>query len=360
MFVRAEPWALVASAGDVDVQRRARLGAQLKEAGAGNPSWALVETCHRVELYGVGPVHPVEGMRLLRGEEAVRRLFRVAAGLESAVVGEDEVLHQVREALASARSRGLDGRLVRLFECAIATGRACRALAAPRRGLAERAAAWLSEMSQLRGRQALVVGAGPMGAALAGALRAVGAEVAVASRTPGRAALDLAGAAAAAPTAAAVAVALAGEWSELAAQPEGLPPIADLSSPPAVPEPVRTALGDRFLGIDDLWQRAPGEAGWVARAEALVEEGVRDYLGWLGGRGSLHALLALQERAEARRRARVERLLRRLPHLTQRDRELVEAAFCQLVTDLLHEPVSQLRADADGSGAEAARRLFRL
>jgi glutamyl-tRNA reductase len=71
-------------------------------------------------------------------------------------------------------------------------------------------------------------------------------------------------------------------------------------------------------------------------------------------------LRALQAQAEERRSRRLERLLNRLPELSQRERELISAMSEQLVTDLLHEPLSALRADPDGSRAEAARRLFRL
>src|SRR5207253_1285777 len=133
-----------------------------------------------------------------------------------------------------------------------------------------------------------------------------------------------------------------------------------VSSPPAVPASVRRRLADGFLGIDGLWERDLGEHGWVTRAERVVEEGVGEYLGWLHGRASLDALVKLRERGEARRRARVERLLRRLPDLGPRERELVESMSRQLVTDLLHEPVSELRADPDGSRRDAAMRLFRL
>jgi glutamyl-tRNA reductase len=56
----------------------------------------------------------------------------------------------------------------------------------------------------------------------------------------------------------------------------------------------------------------------------------------------------------------VERLLRRLPDLADRERELIETMTRQLVTDLLHEPVSALRSDPDGSQGQAARRLFGL
>jgi glutamyl-tRNA reductase len=98
----------------------------------------------------------------------------------------------------------------------------------------------------------------------------------------------------------------------------------------------------------------------VARAEAAVDEAVGEYVGWLQGRGSVRTLVALRERGEARRRARVERLLRRLPQLDDRARELIETMSRQLVTDLLHEPVTALRSDQDGSHGEAARRLFGL
>src|SRR5690349_21667859 len=105
--------------------------------------WALLATCHRVELYGFGPGPVREDMRQLDGDAAVRHLFRVAAGLESAVVGESEILGQVRDALAHARERGTDERVARLFETAIAVGRTARGAPLPGpTGLAERAVEW--------------------------------------------------------------------------------------------------------------------------------------------------------------------------------------------------------------------------
>jgi glutamyl-tRNA reductase len=112
--------------------------------------------------------------------------------------------------------------------------------------------------------------------------------------------------------------------------------------------------------VDDLYQRSAPEAGWAARSSTLVDEAAEEYLSWLGGRRSVDTLRALQARAEQRRQERLQRLLRRLPELPSRDRDLITAMSEQLVTDLLHEPLSALRADPDGSRAEAARRLFRL
>lgn len=360
------PWALVAGVDDVDVTGRARLGAALRQLVDFHRQWALLETCHRVEVYGFGRCPTQPRMRQLEGEPAVRHLFRVAAGLDSAVVGETEILGQVRDALARARERGADERVARLFESAIAVGRATRSRPLPRRdGLAERAIEWLAARVPLASQPVLVVGAGVMGSALAGAAAAAGGVVTVASRRRERASLDLVSAARRAPEVAAVAVALRGEWVELAAAadavaPRRLPPLADLSAPPAVPQRVRVTLGLDFLGIDQLWRPGAGEMAWLAAAEADVDEGVAEYAAWLSGRRSVSTLVALRERGEARRRARLERLLRRLPHLDERTRELIEIMSRQLVTDLLHEPTRALRADPDGSHGEAARRLFDL
>jgi glutamyl-tRNA reductase len=357
----AELWVLAAAADEVAVEERSRFQGEAEGVLKFHTGWALLTTCHRVELYGVGPAPSWPGVLALQGEAAVRRLIRVAAGLESAVPGENEVLRQVRDALAAARERGVDPRLARLFELAIATGRRARSgEAGDKLGLAERAVAWLDARVPLARRPVVVAGTGVMGSALARAAGEAGALVTVAGRNGRRASVDLATGAAVASHAAAVAVALAGPWRELAGQAGGLPPVADLSSPPAVPVAVRSALGANFLGVDDLYQRSAPEAGWAARSSTLVDEAAEEYLSWLGGRRSVDTLRALQARAEQRRQERLQRLLRRLPELPSRDRDLITAMSEQLVTDLLHEPLSALRADPDGSRAEAARRLFRL
>jgi glutamyl-tRNA reductase len=353
---------LAATAGELGVEERAEL--QERAAGVGGHPVVLV-TCHRVELYGFGEPPDLEMPVRLEGEDAIRRLFRVTAGLESAVMGEDEILHQVREAQAAARSqqadgRALDPRLARLFEEAIAVGRRARAgSSAPKTDLAQRAVAWLAQRADLAARPVLVAGTGVMGGALARAARAAGAEVVIAGRDGRRADRTLAEAAAGVDGMAAIAVALGGPWTALEGAVTDLPPLADLSSPPAVPASVRQALGDRMLDVDALFERLPAEAGWAERAEALAAEGVEGYLTWLRSRQAVDAVRTLRERAEERRRARVERFLRGAGALDGRGREQVERLTRQLVSDLLHEPLVALRTDPDGSG-EAARRLFGL
>lgn len=347
-----------ATAPDTPPGERARLAAGLREQREG---CVLLSTCHRVELYGWGDAPP-PGLPITRtGEDAARHLFRVAAGLESAAAGEDQVLHQVRQALIA--SVDVDPMLRRLFEDAIATGRRVRAtLPAPLRGLEEPAVDWLAERAPLSHGFVLVAGAGALGQALTRTLKERGTAVVVASRSRRpEAELDLAEAARLAPRASAIAVALGGPWHDLhPLDASTLPPMVDLSAPAAVPEPVRAALGERLLGIDEVTQEPGTAPGWRAAAAELVEEGLEGHRAWLGARSSADLVRALRERAEERRQERVARYLRGRPELDAGDAERVQTLTRRIVGDLLHEPLSALRADPDGTRAEAARWLFDL
>src|SRR5579864_3621299 len=107
-------WSQTASAGEVESGARDGLAQEMQEwLEAGNDG-VLLTTCHRVELYGFGDAPTLHAARFRTGPGAASHLMRVAAGLESAIVGEDEVLHQVRDALRSAElNRHLDSRLRR-------------------------------------------------------------------------------------------------------------------------------------------------------------------------------------------------------------------------------------------------------
>jgi glutamyl-tRNA reductase len=283
-------WALTANAGEVDAEQRAAIADRFEAWLAGGGMGIKLVTCHRVELYGFGVPPPAPDVERMDGEKAAAHLLRVASGLESVIVGEDEVLHQVRAALATARSFAVrDRRLHRLFETAIATGRRARSGRTASGGnLAHRAACWLRGEADLSSGFVVVAGAGRMGAALAHALAGAGTEVVVASRDARKAArlaalhqgrgVDLRGGAEMASRAAGVAVALAGPWSEL----DGfggaeLPPIADISAPQSVPQRLVQRRNVRFLGIDDLYRRPmPPPGAYIEDATRLVEAGLRD------------------------------------------------------------------------------------
>jgi glutamyl-tRNA reductase len=290
-----EPWVAGVSAAERPADERDRIASRLRQgSGAGQ---VLLSTCHRIELYGFGePPRLPDDLTLRTGEAAVVHLLRVAAGLESALVGEDEVLHQVRDAFREAAMNGrLDGRLHRLFELAVATGRRARAGRAEfGAGLAARAIDWLHGKVPLRGRPVLVAGAGRMGSALAHAARKEGALLTIASRDAGRArrlaavyegtGVCLAEGADLVERSAGVAVALSGPWLELAALVEPLPPIADISAPSAVPAALRARLNGGFLGVDDLFTAGTPPPGYVEATERIVSGKAGEYLGWLEAR----------------------------------------------------------------------------
>jgi glutamyl-tRNA reductase len=224
---------------------------------------------------------------LFAGEAAARHLFRVAAGLESTVAGENEILGQVRHAFREAASAAsLDTGLARLFQAAIATGRRCRAGREPSgSSLAALAARFLLGQMTDGAAPVLVAGAGYMGSAIATTLASHRLPLIVASRSLERAGgvaervgaipATLEGAAALAPAARGVAVALGGPWVAEFSGP--LPAVVDVSSPPAL-------AGTRcrqYVDIDCLLATgaaAGADHDYAARAERVVESDLADYL----------------------------------------------------------------------------------
>lgn len=298
---RSEPWVIALDSHDADAETRARFGAGLDAAQVGRFGWLLLRTCQRVELLGAGERPTAEALVALAGvdtaararahtrDDAARRVLRLAAGLESVVVGEDQVLDQVRSLRRSADHTLLvDGRLVGLLDLAIHVGRRARA-ERPRseHTLADRALAWLQvRLGSLQAARLLVVGSGPMGKESARLGTLAGARVSLASRTPamsGSDRLTLADAALRLPFADGAIVALAAPWSDARAarlrDPSAAAPcVVDLSAPPAIPDPLRTRLGHRLKTLEDLTRAGaaadPVTDAYVAHADALVEAAV--------------------------------------------------------------------------------------
>lgn len=394
--------ALVTHARHVPSEAREAFAAAAA-AVAGDPRAILIRTCHRAELFvvdeplsGRGPlVLPglPPGGRRLDGVEAARHLFSVAAGLDSVVVGEDQVLHQLRECLADrhlpAAARcpeqigspsdlavGLHPVLERLFQIALHLGRETRSWReGPPQSLADVALDRAATASgPLLGRRVLVVGAGRMArlAALAASRR--GCHVLVANRSSDRAAA-LAfdangepvafGPGAPLPDVDAVVIAIGARWplspqarADLVA---GSMPVVDLSSPPALGEDLRDALGGRYTSVDDLARSPQDELRRRLRArfDRSLDEAEAAFVAWVSARVGVPAIQALSDRAEAHRAEELERLFRRL-ELADHERELVEQMSHRLVSGLLHAPLATLREDASGDLERAARTLFSL
>ena len=374
--------------------------AELARDLAGEEGEAVcLSTCNRTELYVSGPgleeraaealgEAEAEGALYRRSDdEAARHLFRVAAGLDSRVRGETEILGQVRAAYAL----GTPGPLLdRLFREALRVGRKVRAQApvGDPAASAAAAAAVLAErvLGDLTGRQVLLIGAGEIGEGTAARLVARGAEIAfVANRGEERRArvsnrleaeaLSLAEVADALADADVV-VASTNSRSFLVSRDDVESALATRERRPlllidlAVPRDLDPEIGTlpyAFLyDVDDLDEAVgTGSAeGVAARAEAIVAEEAERFRAWQASRGVVPAIASLRARAEEIRERELARAGRRLADLSPEERRAVEAVTVQIVNKLLHDPTVRLKeaaAGADGAAyADAVRHLFGL
>jgi glutamyl-tRNA reductase len=356
---------------------------ELKDGGL------ILETCHRVEAYAIGlddaeadalaAIQPAGG-RTLVGEPAVRHAITVAVGGDSVVVGEDQILHQLRASVDAARNAGsLDPALERLFAVALQSGRRARSWRqGPHRSLADVALSSIEQQrGPLRGDDILVVGAGRMGRLAARAAVRAGASVSVANRSVEGARTLAAMTGARIETFdpgariggfAAVVVALGGPWPITAATIEalrdGTTVVVDLSVPSAVPAGVANALGSRLITADALAlvESEPGipQDGSAARFEALIDQATAEFVAWMKGGDGRAAAEALVKRADREREAELAALWRRLPDLEPEARDAIEGMTRHLADRLLREPLERLGRDGDGYDGRAIRDIFSL
>jgi glutamyl-tRNA reductase len=372
----------------------------------------VLSTCYRVELYafltdgvedsrdvlvealaaahGVDREALVDHLYVHSGPDVARHLARVAAGLDSLVLGEAEILGQVRDAFESADTTGPVLSLV--FRTAIAAGRRARTETSigANPGTASSMALSLAEgvLGDLRERNALVVGAGRIGLQTLKAVTARGiSNVAIANRTTERAveAAERFGCSAfgldrledALARADVVVTATSSEQpvvtadairEALAARPGGRLVFVDLAVPADVERGVAEIDGVSLFDVDDL--RAGLDEAMAARlrevpkVEAIVEEEVAAFARRYGELEVEPLVASLRQQAEAIREQEVERALRRLGELDPETAEQIDLLSRSLVKKLLHEPTVRLRerageGDADDVAA-AVRELFGL
>lgn len=374
---------LTAHARHVPVPARVMLAERLR---AHRPEGSvLIETCHRVELYAAHAcIHDLirtesmPGVEVEVGEEVARHAIRVAVGRDSAVVAEDQILHQLRKGVHDARriwplSPGLD----RMFDLALRTGRRARSwLPARRPSLADVAFDAAMERGLAREGPVLVVGAGTMGALAARAVVNAGRQLVLANRTPQRAtrlATELGGTMTSLDPGAAelrrfggVMVALSGPWPLTEASQSALADhgawIVDLSAPPAVAAELTARLGRRFVSIDDLAHATNRcvQPALLARLDALVEESVDAYLDWTVRERQREAASVLADHATEARSVELAALFHRIPALDPATRAEVERMAERLSDRLLRRPLECLQHDDDGRHDRAARELFGL
>ena len=374
---------------------------------------AVLSTCYRVELYAylvasvddardalidaLAEAHDVDRSLLVdhlyvhAGEDAARHLARVAAGLDSLVLGEAEILGQVRDSFADA-GEDAGPALSLLFRTAIAAGRRTRAETAigANPATASSMALALAEgtLGDLRKQRVLVVGAGRIGLQTLKAVTGRGiASVAVANRTRARAdevasrfrgsafgldqledALAWADLVVTATSSEEPVVGAEVVRAAVARRPERPLVLVDLAVPADVERGVAEVEGVSLFDVDDLRAGLDGALASrlreVPKVEAIVEEEVAAF-GRRYRELEVEPLLAsLRQRAEAIREQEVERTLRRLGDVDPETAEQVEHLSRALVKKLLHEPTVRLRERAGDGEADAAaaavRELFGL
>jgi glutamyl-tRNA reductase len=378
----------------------------------------VLSTCLRTELYAVverfhegvadlqeylataaGTTVEVieEHQRVLFDDAVTVHLFEVAAGLRSSVLGETEVLGQVRRAAEIAEAERAAGPVLSgLFGRAVKAGRKVRSSTAIARGATslshvavELATARLG--GSLAGRKILVVGAGTMGEGIVDALsqRPDSPEVVVANRTEDRAraladraggeGVGMAGLAGALAWADAVVLSTGSSLPVLDVEmmtsvirareaSEGAMVIVDVSVPRNVDPAVAFIGGVELLDMDDLSEHAEkaldGRRGEVDAARGIVQLEVERYRADERARGAAPIVSALRQRVAEIRESELERHRHRLADLDENQRGEVESVLNDILAKLLHQPTVALK-DAAGTPrgerlVEALRSLFDL
>jgi glutamyl-tRNA reductase len=385
----------------------------------------VLSTCNRTEVYLVAerfhgaydevrdffsdltylpPERFADSLYVHYDAEAVRHLFDVAAGLDSAVPGEHEVLGQVRTAWDVARAEGASGRhLNLLFRHALEVGKRARSETsiAQRVTSVSQAAVVLAaeELGDLAGRDALLVGAGGMGRAVAGFLLDAGvASLTVANRSVDAAAdlVDSVGAAGGGERCRAVALDDVGEHLlrvDLVVTATGAPAsiigteavsraadgrtaaerseplvLVDIGVPRDVDPAVADVDGVRLLDmacVSALTDASLAERHReVAAVRVIVDEEVQRFVAVATAREVDPVVRSLRDRFEAVRLGELDRLSGRLRSLDGDQRQAVDELTRAVVAKLLHEPTLRLKASAGSSLgdrlAESVSDLFDL
>jgi glutamyl-tRNA reductase len=362
-------------------EEAATLAARLGEA-------VCLSTCNRTELYvvaedaeeaeqcAVGALAEIEpdveqALYRLRDQAAAHHLFRVAAGLDSLVPGEGEILGQVRAAYESGTPGPL---LERVFRQALHAGRKVRAQTAigESPSSVSAAAAALAEQvfGDLDGCAILLVGAGKVSEQAARNLRTRGARIAfVANSKTDREDLeeqlahaDVVVSSTSSPgyvlDAATVARARRGKQLLL----------IDLAVPRDLDPAIHELDGCYLYDIDDLEaivsETLAGRRGEAERAEAIVAAEADKFHEWQASLDVVPAIASLRARAEEIREAELRKAEGVLGRLDESQRRAVESITSQIVNKLLHLPTVRLKqaaAAADGGVyADAVRHLFGL
>ncbi len=370
----------------------------------------VLATCNRTEVYttvhdpGLGEQHLKRFLSDWSGlsleevakysyskshQEAIKHLFRVGCGLDSMVLGEDQILGQVKEAMENAQARGaVDAVLSNLFKGAIRTGKRARTLTDIGRYPVSVSSAAVSAAKEFAGslesKKVLVISAGDAGKLTGKSLMSQGANITVTSRTFRKAkelARDIGG----------VAIPFDGlidaiTDSDMIISSTGAPQyiltkeqirsaipgrsgrplfIVDIAVPRDIEPEVSDLPGVVLKNIDDLQAVAESSKlqrqGEVSKVEDIINSDIERFVAWWHTLGVVPTITALTDRAEYIRQSEVQRTLSRLNNISDADAARIEAMTKAIVKKILHQPVTYLKEEGNNNGyVEAIRELFDL
>ena len=372
----------------------------------------MISTCNRIELYATSSQLAIAELEVFlsdvcnlpiqqfrqhtyrfQGLDTARHLFEVAAGLDSLVIGEPQILGQIVRALEISRGQNMAGPVLnRLFQSAIHAGKRARTETDISRNPASVSslAASLAErvVHPIADAQVVILGAGEMAELAVEALRKRGANrVLVVNRTLERA------------------HAIADRWGAQIATFENLDTaltsadilISSTGAPHtilsaemiqqvmqtrvhrllflidiAVPRDIDPDAADipnvKLYDIDNLNAKLEGalaeRMAEVPQVKSILEEEIIEFAEYMKSMEMIPIIADIRQQAETIRQDMLEKTLRRLPDLTETERDRIEAMTQALVKKILHTPTNRLRAEAScphaPEYAAVARTLFGL
>ena len=366
---------------------------------------AMLQTCGRLEIYaeiddyeaGVAQLksflsnfghrsteYDIESyLYTLLGRQAIEHLFRVSTGLDSMLIGEAEILGQVKEAYAQAQHAQSLGKILhRLFREALNAGKTARSqtrIGDESVSVATAAVeAAKAKLGTLHGKSVVVIGAGNMGRIAVKRLRNEGADrLIVTNRSMSRArdliaeagfgeAIELPGLVEALAAADLVVtstgashfvVTHAGVAEAMAQRPDRPLFIVDIAVPRDAEPEVADIPNVSLVDVDGL-KTAVDEKLEIRResipaVEEIIDEYIVRFGTWYQARVAVPVIATLTQKAEAIRTAELERLFARCPELTERERLLITGMTMTIVSKLLHSVILKIREKATSNAAEA-------